>query len=232
MTDVAAGSEHASLRNGARAPGRAADLVLQVGFRAFYVVFSVILRLLVFVKRDGPYLTRGPVILAPNHCSFMDPVVLQMATWRQISYMMTEVYYNPASVRWIFQLFRAIPVKEGSTNRSALEAAEDALRRGWVVCIFPEGGISRDGALQRFHPGVAALSLATGARVVPVSIAGTFEAYPRHRRLPRLFRPVSVRFGEPMAPLPDESGESRKEVLRGFTERIRGAVASLAAENH
>jgi 1-acyl-sn-glycerol-3-phosphate acyltransferase len=206
----------------------AGELVLAAGFRAVYLVLSLLLRFVVFVKREGPHLTQGPVILAPNHCSFMDPVVLQMSAWRQISYMMTEVFYNPRGVRWLFRFFRTIPVKEGALNRGALAAAEEALRRGWVVCVFPEGGISRDGALQRFHPGVAALALSTGAPVVPVSIAGTFEAYPRHRRLPRLFRPVKIRYGAPMRPQESQGDDaSRKDLLRSFTEQIRSQVAAL-----
>src|SRR6185436_8092779 len=110
------------------------------------------------------------VILAPNHNSFMDPVMMQMSSWRHVSFMMSELYYNPGSVRWFFKFFRAIPVKEGKSNRDALAAAEKALAKGWAVCIFPEGGIARDGKIKRFHPGVAALAASSGAPVVPVGI--------------------------------------------------------------
>lgn len=211
--------------------GAIRDAVLELVFRILWFAFNVLFRLVVFVRREGPALPRGPVIVAPNHCSFMDPVVLQMSAWRHLSFLMTEVFYRPRGTRWIFQLVRAIPVKEGRTNRDALEASAEALRRGWAVCIFPEGGIARDGRLQRFHPGVAALAAATGAPVVPVAIEGTFEAYPRHRSFPRLFRKVVVRYGAPIAaPVPGDDEASKKEMWRSFAERLHAEVAARLPE--
>jgi 1-acyl-sn-glycerol-3-phosphate acyltransferase len=195
---------------------------------SFYVWALPVVRTLVRVRREGPRLPRGPILLAPNHCSFMDPVVVQATAWRNISFMMTEVFYRPWPGRWFFALTGAIPVNEGRGNRGALGAAIDALKQGRAVAVFPEGRIARDGMLQRFHPGVAAIAEATGATVVPVGIAGTYEAFPRHARFPRLFSRVTVRYGAPIPPPKGVGAEgSRKEMLRAYTERVRDACASL-----
>jgi 1-acyl-sn-glycerol-3-phosphate acyltransferase len=206
----------------------AGEFVLEACFRIFYFIGNGLGRLLVFTRREGPPLPNGPVIVAPNHCSFMDPVVLQMTTWRHLSFLMLEAFYRPIAVRWFFRIMRAIPVKEGRGNREALSAAVDALKRGWAVCLFPEGAIALDGKLQRFHPGVSALAVSTGAPVVPVAILGTFEAYPRHKKFPRLFCGITIRYGTPIPPPVDGGDEvSRSAMLRSYAERVRDETAKL-----
>ncbi|MFH4325006.1 lysophospholipid acyltransferase family protein, partial [Acinetobacter baumannii] len=82
----------------------------------------------------------------------------------------------------------------------ALAAAMEVLTAGGVFGIYPEGTRTRDGYLHRGHTGVALLALRSGAPVVPVGLVGTDEVQPVDRRLPRLFRPVTVRFGAPIDP--------------------------------
>lgn len=205
-----------------------AGAVLEFFFRITYCFLQIFLRFFVIVRRAGPHLPPGPVIVAPNHCSFMDPVGMQMSCWRHLSFMMTEVYYKPLWSRWFFQMWRTIPVKEGRVNREALSVAIDALQRGWAVCIFPEGAIAKDGRLQKFQPGVAALAEATGAPVVPVDIHGTFEAFPRHAKFPKLLKTVVVRYGAPIpAPVPGGDDASRREQLRAFSDQLRQKVVEL-----
>lgn len=215
-------------RRPAKLAGPAASFLLEFGFRTLYLFLQVTLRFIVIVKREGPPLPKGAVVVAPSHNSFMDPVVMQMSAWRHLSFMMTEIYYNPIWCRWFFQMFRTIPVKEGRGNREALSFAVEALRRNWAVCIFPEGAIAKDGKLQKFQPGVAALAAAVGAPVVPVAVIGTYETFPRHAKIPKLWGKVTVRYGEPIPPpVVDTDESSRKETLRAYAERIRSAVEKL-----
>lgn len=215
-------------RRPAKLAGPVTGFFLECAFRVVCTILHIVLRLIVFVKREGPHIPKGPVIIAPNHNSFMDPVVMQMSAWRHLSFMMTEIYYNPLWSRWFFQMWRTIPVKEGRGNRDALEVSIEALRRGWAVCIFPEGSIAKDGKLQKFQSGVAAMAAAANVPVVPVAVVGTFDAFPRHARLPKLWRTIIIRYGEPIPP-PFATGEegARKDVLRAYSERIRDAVEKL-----
>ena len=198
-------------------------------FRIFWFLFGWgVFRLIVFLRRQGPHLPKGPVLLVPNHCSLMDPVVVQTTTWRHISYMMTTEFYDLPAFRWFFKAWGAIPVREGRGNRGALSAASEALRAGRTVAIYPEGGIARDGRIKRFHPGLAAIAEAARVPVVPVAIVGTFEAYPRHAARPKLFKKVIVRYGAPIPP-PDLDGDdtTRRAKLRAYTERVREAVIEM-----
>ncbi|MFN0207632.1 MAG: lysophospholipid acyltransferase family protein [Planctomycetota bacterium] len=221
-------SGRGAFQSGGTPPGAFGQFLFKIIFRTLYLIIHLLLRGIVFVKREGPPIPKGAVILAPNHCSLIDPPVIQMADWRHISFMMTDGFYNPPLTRWFFQAFRAIPVKEGRGNRDAIRAAVEALNRGWTVCIFPEGGIAKDGKLQKFHPGITVLAEAANASVVPIAVIGTFEAFPRHAKFPKMWRKVIVRHGAPIPP-PEASGDeaSRKELLRTYADKIRDAVAQL-----
>lgn len=144
----------------------------------------------------------GVVVLAPNHCSFADPVILQLACPRPVTFLMTESIYRLWWARWFFQLWCAIPVPDGGHPGAALKDALNALQQGSTVTIFPEGAVSRDGCLQRGHGGVAFLAARAAAPVIPVVMLGTFEFLPRTARWPRRCT-IRVRFGAPLNP-PDE----------------------------
>jgi 1-acyl-sn-glycerol-3-phosphate acyltransferase len=164
---------------------------------------------------------RGPALLAANHRSFLDPVVLQGALARPIHYLMTARLYRDRRWRWIFRLFDTVPVTLGAGNFRALAEAAARLAAGEVVGVFPEGGISKDGSLGPFRPGVALLAMRTRTPVVPVAILGTREALPPGSLRPRRAR-IHVRLGEPLT--------AEEELEPGpLTERIRNAVAALGA---
>ena len=163
---------------------------------------------------------RGPALLAANHLSFLDPVVLQGALPRPIHYLMTARLYRDRRWNWMYRLFDTVPVTHGSGNFKALAEAATRLEAGEVVGVFPEGGISKDGSLGRFRPGVALLALRTRTPVVPVAILGTRQALPPGSLRPRRAR-IRVRLGEPVSP---EDGLQPGPL----TERIRAAVADLA----
>ena len=164
---------------------------------------------------------RGPALLACNHLSFLDPIVLQGALRRPIHYLMTARLYRNRRWQWVFRLFDTVPVTLGAGNFKALAEAAARLAAGEVVGVFPEGGISKDGSLGPFRPGVALLAMRTGTPVIPVSIAGTRDALPPGALRPRRAR-IRVRLGEPVPPgdTPDAGP---------LTERIREAVADLGS---
>jgi 1-acyl-sn-glycerol-3-phosphate acyltransferase len=97
---------------------------------------------------------------------------------------------------------------------------------GGLLGIFPEGGITRDGAMRPFRAGTAVLAMRLGVPIVPIHVHGTFEALPRYAKWPR-FVPVTVQFGEPLS-VPTRSKPSADEIT-SLTESIRSSIASLAA---
>lgn len=172
---------------------------------------------------DVRELPDGPVILAANHRSFLDPLVLGCAVERRVTYMMTAKYYDRPSINWFFRMSRCIVVDEKADNKKALRDSLEALEAGHVLGIFPEGHISPDGELQPAQPGMAWLARRTGAPVFPVWLGGTREALRRGSARLRLSR-VVVRVGAPRRAA--DFGEGRG-ALEQFTAAIMGDIARL-----
>src|ERR1700683_2871684 len=153
---------------------------------------------------------RGPVIFAANHRSFLDSVFLPLAIGRRrLTFVAKAEYFEQRRSAWFFRAIGQIPIARsgGSASESALIAATEVLDRGGAFGIYPEGTRTRDGLTHRGHTGVARLARSTGAPIVPVGLVGTDEAQPTNAKLPRLFRRVTIRFGEPLTvPPPPPAG--------------------------
>jgi 1-acyl-sn-glycerol-3-phosphate acyltransferase len=181
---------------------------------------TLLLRLFVRLSVEGaPDFARcGPVLLAPNHCSFIDPPILQLAVRHHLTFLMTATVYRFRLLRWFFRLWGAIPVPDSGAAATALRQAENAIARGRPVVIFPEGRISDDGCLNEGRGGVAMLMMRAQVPVIPVAIIGTFHVLPRGRRWPRKGR-VTVRFGAPIEP-PRGGGIEPRVFAREVMARI------------
>lgn len=168
---------------------------------------------------------RGPLIIAPNHRSHIDPLVLQTAvTRRRIVFVMMRDWYDRPRLRLFFRYMHCIALEESGSNRRALDLASGVLERGGVLGMFPEGRLVTDTPLAEFSPGVAMLAMRTGAPIVPTAILGSDAAFPRGRRFPAR-HPIEVRFGEPIVTAADSAG--RREKLKDVTTRLHAAVGTL-----
>jgi len=161
----------------------------------------------------------------------MDPMALYAAVpWDRARHMRWSgdagrLFSGPAS-RLFCRLARIFPVDEHQPM-AALKMAELALAQGDYLAWFPESWRSPDGRLQRFQTGIGMLLQRADAAVVPVWIDGTFEAFPRHRRLPRPHT-VTVRFGPPVTRRAlEKTGKGATPQAR-ITHALRGAVGALA----
>jgi 1-acyl-sn-glycerol-3-phosphate acyltransferase len=198
-----------------------------------YVLLGPVLRVAFRPKVRGlEHVPReGPAILAANHVSPLDTVLLPLVVPRKVVFLAKAEYFQRWTTAWFFRGAGCIPIRrESRTNAdAALRGAVEALGRGELVGIFPEGTRSPDGRMYRGKTGVARLALWTGAPVVPVGIRGTFEAMPYHRRLPRPRR-VEVAFGPPLA-FEDWRGRPvDRDLLRAVTERIMEAIRELSGQ--
>ena len=154
----------------------------------------------------------GVVLITPNHVSFMDPVLITIPIHRPLHYMTLEVFFRVPGFGRLIRWCRAFPVREDEADRHAVRTALRLLRRGEPLVIFPEGGRSPDGTLQPFRPGAFRLAVQTETPVVPVTIAGAFEAWPAHRRLPRPAR-ITITYHAPV---------TRKDLPRDADDRKVG----------
>lgn len=198
------------------------------------VVITPLLHLLFRVKATGTRNVpkRGPVILASNHQSFIDSIFLPLVVRRRVTFVAKAEYFENWKTAWLFRAVGMIPLKRegGSASERALVAAAEVLNAGGVLGIYPEGTRSPDGRLYKGHTGVARLAMQCGAPVVPVAQFGTAEVQPIGAKLPRVFKPVEVRMGEPLRWTgPGQDGNSGLG-LREFTDDIMSAIQELSGQ--
>ncbi len=169
----------------------------------------------------------GGAILAGNHVSYLDPVLLWCGSPRPTHFMAKSELWDVPVVGWALPRLLAFPVRRGAADRQAIATATERASAGALIGIFPEGTRQRPGAhddLGEANEGVAFIAMRVGVPVVPVGIAGTERALPAGARLPRFPR-VTVRYGEPVDPSAYTEG-SRKERLEAMTAEVMRRIAA------
>ncbi len=169
----------------------------------------------------------GGAIVAANHISFFDSVVLLQSIPRRAFFLGKAEYMQSWTTRRLFPAMGLIPIEREQARKAvaALEVAVGVLQRGDVLGIYPEGTRSRDGMLHRGHTGVAQLALMSGAPIVPVGLVGTEHIQPVGARVPRPFRRATIRFGQPLDPA--AYGGSARRRRQMMTDDLMEAIRRL-----
>lgn len=199
-------------------------------FWAFHSVIRVSLRILFRFRVEGAPPAQGGYVLAANHSSLLDPLVLGASVRRRAVYLMTETVWRSPMVGWFYRWNRSIPLSVRGGNRDALRTARTVLKQGRVVSIFPEGGLSRDGKLMLGSPGAVALVINEGLPIVPVGLVGASDVLPAGGG-PLRFRRIIVRYGKPITPADIAAlGGDRRSRLRDATRLIMQRLAELTEQ--
>jgi 1-acyl-sn-glycerol-3-phosphate acyltransferase len=173
----------------------------------------------------------GGAIIASNHVSFLDGLLLSLVVpHRRVMYLTKVKYIDRPLLRWFLTGAGVIPVATDDLGavRNAVTAAVEAVHSGRLVGIFPEGTRSPDGRLHRGKTGVARVALESGAPVIPAGIIGTDRAFPRGARLPRPHA-VQIVFGPPIRFATD--GEAKDPALnRALTDQVMAAIRGLSGQ--
>ncbi|MER5866470.1 lysophospholipid acyltransferase family protein [Kitasatospora sp. NPDC002040] len=178
----------------------------------------------------------GGVILASNHLSFIDSVVIPLTAPRQVFFLAKAEYFTGTGLKGalskaFFQAINAVPVERGEIKavQASLDSALEILRDGKAFGIYPEGTRSLDGRLYRGKTGVGWLALTAGVPVVPVALEGPADILPVGKRIPRL-RKVTVRFGEPLH-FDHLHGQARSaRARREVTDQVMAAIHQLSGQ--
>lgn len=176
---------------------------------------------------------QGPVILAANHASFLDPPLVGSGLHRDINYLARKSLFRLPVLGWILRTVNAVPVDRDGGGAAGLKAIMDRLHDGGAIILFPEGTRSKDGNFQPARSGVGLSVIKSEAPVVPVRVFGTFQAWGRHVKFPRPRRCVIVKYGEPMsfkqlrAEAKDCSKVRLKEIYQQVADEIMSAIAKL-----
>jgi 1-acyl-sn-glycerol-3-phosphate acyltransferase len=177
----------------------------------------------------------GRVILASNHLSFIDSIVIPLSAPRPVQFLAKSTYFTGTGFKgWISRTFftaiGAVGVERGAgaAAQEALDAGRRILESDSAFAIYPEGTRSLDGRLYKGRTGVAWLALTTGAVVVPVGLIGTQEIQPVGAKFPRIRR-VTVTFGKPLDLSVHGSAESGK-ARRLATDDVMTAIQELSGQ--
>jgi len=170
---------------------------------------------------------RGPVILASNHESYLDPPAVGAVIPRHLAYFARESLFRPP-LGMILHRLGAVPVKRDAADIRSLKRILAVLRADGGIVVFPEGTRSDGGALLPPKPGAGMLACRSGAPVVPTRIFGSAEAFGRRHRFPRVTRRIRVVYGEPLAPPDYDPGHGHPERNLEASRRIMAAIADLS----
>jgi len=173
------------------------------------------------------HLPPGPFILASNHSSLLDWLFVARFVPRPVRFVLSREFFDQPGLTWVYRQLGIIPVREGMTELAAVRQLLTTLRRGEIVGFFPEGRITRDGALLPAEPGVIALAARAGVAIVPAGVRGAFEAFPRDAWMPRP-RPVRVRFGDPLRIA--RSAMTDRDEQRQLAAELMRRIGALRAE--
>jgi 1-acyl-sn-glycerol-3-phosphate acyltransferase len=180
----------------------------------------------------------GAVILASNHLSFIDSVVIPLLAGRKVAFLAKAEYWegrkpHERALGAFLGALGHVPVRRGGgrTALASLDVATEVLNAGGAFGIYPEGTRSLDGKLHRGHTGVAQLALTTGAPVVPMALLGTNEVQPVGKTLPRL-APITVRFGTPLDFRRYDGLADSAPIRRSVTDQIMYAIMELSGQEY
>jgi 1-acyl-sn-glycerol-3-phosphate acyltransferase len=168
----------------------------------------------------------GPVILAMNHQSYLDPPFAGVACDRAIYFLAKRTLIDVPVLGWLLPKLNVIPVNQEGIDRSALKALIRVLKSGNAALVFPEGARTLDGDLQPAQPGLGLVIAKTLAPVVPMRIFGAHEALPRGGGSLH-FVPVTIVVGEPILFTAADLGSRGKDPYGRLSQRVMDAIAAL-----
>lgn len=168
----------------------------------------------------------GPVILAVNHQSFLDPPLAGNAADRAIFFLAKKSLMDVPVLGWLLPKLNVIPVNIEGGDRSALKALIRVLSAGECALVFPEGTRTPDGNLQPAEPGLGLVIAKTRAPVVPMRIFGAYDVWPIHGKL-RFSGKITVVVGEPIYFSEADLAGHGKDLYTRLSQRVMDAIAAL-----
>lgn len=206
------------------------NFVYFLGWCFFRTIYATYFHWRVFNAERVPL--KGPLILASNHASFLDPPLVGSGIHRGINYLARDTLFRYPGVGWLLRKWNSVPVDREGGGAAGLKAILDRLLAGGAIILFPEGTRTRDGKLQPARSGIGLTVIKSDAAVVPARVFGTFEAYGRHLKFPRPHG-IAVKYGRPMyfeklrAEAKTCSKPRLKQIYQEVADEIMAEIAKL-----
>jgi 1-acyl-sn-glycerol-3-phosphate acyltransferase len=180
----------------------------------------------------------GPAIIASNHLSFCDSLLLPLVVPRRITFLAKSDYFTGRGLKgrliaWFFRSVGQVPVDRsgGRASEAAIDTGLRVLGQHHLLGIYPEGTRSPDGKLYRGRTGVARMALEARVPVIPVGVIGTDKVQPPGKMMLRLGR-VTVRFGEPLDFARYQGLEDDRFILRSITDELMYELMELSGQEY
>ncbi len=188
-----------------------------------FCLCKVFFRFKIFERHRIP--KKGPLIIASNHASFLDPVIIGVASPRTLNFMARHDLFHNRFFRWFLRGLNTFPVRREGSALSAFKEALRILRERKALVVFPEGTRTSDGSIRKAHSGVGLLAVKTSSTVVPVYVDGTRGALPRGAFFIR-FKPVRVYCGKPLNPR-DNLRREGEDTYQRFADSVMESISAL-----
>ncbi|MBI3596211.1 MAG: 1-acyl-sn-glycerol-3-phosphate acyltransferase [Nitrospirae bacterium] len=171
----------------------------------------------------------GPALIAANHVSYLDIPLLGVMIDRPLHFMGKASLFRGRWVGWLYRKLNGFPIKKGARSRVGLMEAVHRLKQGHCVVMYPEGGRSVSGRLQHPMPGIGMIVAMSGAKVIPVYVAGTDKVLPVGAWMIRI-HPVTVLIGEPLDFTEQVRKENGKELYLQISRTVMEQIMKLEAQ--
>lgn len=225
-------------------PRRRVKHLIYYSLRIWVVpLLSILIRMRIFGLKNVP--PTGGALVISNHVHNLDPFLIVSGCSRPVSFMAKVELWEVPGVRWIADQTGAFPVKRGTADRNALRTADEKLKEGMLVGIFPEGTRSVEGLTKAF-PGVSLIATRSGAPLIPMGIVGTHDLPgngSKQQKRSRLWPKVHLVFGEPFHldthksdgtrwSLEEHADAMMIEIAKVLPVSYRGIFADRVGETH
>ncbi len=195
-----------------------------LGWMTFRAAFRTLFGLRIIGLEN--LITEGPVLIASNHQSYLDPPLIGSLYHTEIAYLARKTLFQGFTT-WLYSKWNAIPVDQDRPDMASLKTIIRKLKDGWRVVVFPEGARTLDGNIAEAAPGIGLIAVKSGAVIQPVRISGAYEALPRGSARIRFSR-ITVSIGPAIRLESDEITAAKgKDEYDRIAKRIMAAIEAL-----
>jgi 1-acyl-sn-glycerol-3-phosphate acyltransferase len=194
-----------------------------IGWISFGAAFRSLFGMRVLGEEN--LITEGPVLVASNHQSYLDPPLIGNLYKDEMVYLARKTLFRGLG-RWLYAKWNAIPVDQDRPDMASLKTIIRKLKEGHRVLLFPEGSRTEDGNIGEAAPGIGLVAVKSGVPIQPVRISGAREALPRGSGRIRFAR-ITVSVGPPIILSPEELKSASKDDYDRIAKRIMAAIEAL-----
>lgn len=195
-----------------------------LGWMSFGAAFRTLFGMRIIGEEN--LITEGPVLIASNHESFLDPPLIGNLYKTEMAYLARKTLFTGMGA-WLYPRWNAIPVDQDRPDMGSLKTVIRLLKEGERVVVFPEGERTLDGNIGAGAPGIGLIAVKSGAVIQPVRISGAREALPRGSGKIRFAR-ITVTVGKPIRLTPEDLKSAKgKEDYERIAKQIMGAISEL-----